>query len=84
MIVLVPMFGNELHKQLELENREVPQLVERCIEAVEARGRSTGYRYVRHHALLVYLHGIFIRPRYGGYLSQDWSKFTASCYYALS
>ncbi|KAG9302849.1 hypothetical protein G9A89_009626 [Geosiphon pyriformis] len=32
------MFGNDLVKQLELEGRIVPYLVQKCIKAVEARG----------------------------------------------
>jgi UDP-N-acetylmuramyl tripeptide synthase len=32
------LFGNDLTKQVELEGRTIPLLVERCIAAVELRG----------------------------------------------
>jgi hypothetical protein len=40
IILLVAMIGNDLQRQLDLEDRTVPLLVEKCIEAVEARGKS--------------------------------------------
>ncbi|CAG8517967.1 1480_t:CDS:10 [Ambispora gerdemannii] len=32
------IFGNDLSKQLELENGEIPYVVQKCVKAVEARG----------------------------------------------
>jgi len=37
--ITATIFGIELQKQLEAEGRDIPLLVEKCIKAVEARGR---------------------------------------------
>ena len=34
------VFGNDLVKQVQLENSKVPLIVQHCVEAVEARGSN--------------------------------------------